>query len=100
MSTSPGDPTDRTSIFPFEPKERLQAALSEVNHAKSSLEAALNALHARPRAEKVGVTAAVTDAFDRLRAAAAELLAIRSAIDDDGVPSFEPTSSSESAIRS
>jgi hypothetical protein len=52
----------------------LDAAVAEVAAAEASLEALLRELRVAPRSEKVGVTAGVEAAFDRLRTARAELV--------------------------
>ena len=54
-------------------RETLDAALSEVAAAEVSLEALLGQLRIGPRAEKVGVTASIEAAFNRLRTARTEL---------------------------
>ena len=64
-------------------RQRLTLAISEVSLAESALEAALDTLNARPRAEKVTVTAVVTDAFTRLRSAHAELEKLRELVEHD-----------------
>lgn len=58
-------------------RERLTAAISEVALAEDALETVLRALSAGPRAEKVTVTAAVSEAFARLRVARDDLKALR-----------------------
>lgn len=59
-------------------RERLTAALSEVSLAEGALETTLRALGSGgPRAEKVAVTAVVTEAFARLRRAHEELTRLR-----------------------
>ncbi|MBX3185819.1 MAG: hypothetical protein KF819_02345 [Labilithrix sp.] len=62
---------------PAELRETVNAALSEVTLAEAALETALRELSSGTRAEKVAVTAVVSDAFARLRAARAELTRLR-----------------------
>ena len=64
-------------------RERLSAAISEVTLAENALETALRELTSRPRAEKVTVTDAVSDAFARLRKARQELSALHELIADE-----------------
>lgn len=64
-------------------KKRLEAGLGEVSLAEKSLEAALGALKARPRAEKVSVDKIITEAFIRLRNAHTVLLEVRQLVDDE-----------------
>lgn len=63
-------------------RERVDAALSEVTLAEKALEKALKELASGRRAEKVAVSAVVSDAFTRLRAAHAELLRLRELVSD------------------
>lgn len=65
--------------------QRLSAALSEVSAAESALEATLRELGSGgPRAEKVAVTAVVSDSFARLRRAHQDLTRVRDLIEEDG----------------
>jgi len=56
---------------------QLDAALTEVSAAEEALDAVLRDLRAGARAEKVTITAAVEEAFARLRRGRAELAALR-----------------------
>ena len=58
-----------------DPKLSLEIAKRDLARAEAEVDTALSALHAAPRAEKTGVTRAVEDAFDKVRAA-------RRALDD------------------
>jgi len=69
--------------FAVELRQRLDAACSEVTFAESALETALRELGSGPRAEKIAVTAVVSDAFARLRLAHAELLRLRDMVDGE-----------------
>ena len=52
-----------------DPKLSLVIARRDLLRAEAEVEAALSALHAAPRAEKTGVTRAMEDAFEKVRAA-------------------------------
>lgn len=60
----------------------LDAALSEVTAAEESLELVLRELRGGARAEKVTISAALEKAFERVRAARAELAKLRDQVDD------------------
>jgi hypothetical protein len=62
-------------------RETLASALAEVAAAEVSLETLLRQLRVGPRAEKVGVTAAVEAAFSRLRVARTELAKLIGLVD-------------------
>jgi hypothetical protein len=65
-------------------RRRLTKALSEVSLAEGALEMTLRELGSGgPRAEKVTVTAVVTEAFARLRSAHEDLNRVRDLIEDD-----------------
>jgi hypothetical protein len=65
-------------------RRRLNAALSEVTVAEGVLETTLRELgNGGPRAEKVAITANVSDAFARLRKAHEELNRLRDLIDSE-----------------
>jgi hypothetical protein len=65
-------------------RDRLTTALSEVTLAEAALETALRELGSGgPRAEKVAVTAVVTEAFARVRRAHQELNDLRELIEVD-----------------
>jgi hypothetical protein len=65
-------------------RQRLTAALSEVTLAEGALETTLRELgNGGPRAEKVAVTAIVTEAFARLRRAHEDLNRVRDLIEVD-----------------
>ena len=52
-----------------DPKLSLEIARRDLARAEAEVDTALSALHAAPRAEKTGVTRAVEDAFEKVRAA-------------------------------
>jgi hypothetical protein len=65
-------------------RQRLTAALSEVSLAEGVLETTLRELgNGGPRAEKVAVTAVVSEAFARLRRAHEDLNRVRDLIEID-----------------
>ena len=61
--------------------EELDAAIIEVSQAEGALEGLLRALQAGVRAEKVAASDAITQAFDRLRAARVTLSKLRDSLD-------------------
>ncbi len=61
----------------------ILAANGSIGDAERALKAALAAINASPRAEKVTVSRAVEDAFERLRAARAILEALAASEDAD-----------------
>jgi hypothetical protein len=72
------------SALKDELRQRLTAALSEVSLAEEALETTLHELgNGGPRAEKVAVTAVVSEAFARLRRAHEELNRLRELIEID-----------------
>lgn len=65
-------------------RQRLTAALSEVSLAEAALETTLRELgNGGPRAEKVAVTAVVSEAFQRLRRAHEDLNRVRDIVELD-----------------
>jgi hypothetical protein len=62
-------------------RSKLDTALGEVTAAEGQLEAVLRELRSGVRAEKISVTAAVEQAFNRLRNARAELARLRELVD-------------------
>jgi hypothetical protein len=52
-----------------DPKLSLEIARRDLARAEAEVDTALSALQAGPRAEKTGVTRAVEDAFEKVRAA-------------------------------
>ncbi len=64
-------------------REHVNAAISEVSLAERALEKTLKELASGRRAEKVAVSAAVSDAFARLRAAHAELIRLKDLVSEE-----------------
>lgn len=54
----------------------LSRAISELDEAEGALDVAMSALQVAPRAQKQGISAALEQALERLRAARAELTAL------------------------
>ncbi|HVJ90029.1 MAG TPA: hypothetical protein VM580_09505 [Labilithrix sp.] len=63
-------------------RKELEAALAEVSAAEQALDAVLSELRTGVRAEKVTVTAAIEDAFTRLRNSRAALAKLRELVDE------------------
>lgn len=64
-------------------KERIDAALSEVTAAEAALDSVLQELRAGVRAEKVTISAAVEQAFTRLRKSRVVLAKLRDEVDSE-----------------
>jgi len=58
------DPSDKV-----DPKLSLAIARRDLTRAEAEVDTALSALHKAPRAEKTGITRAVEEAFEKVRAA-------------------------------
>ena len=62
-------------------REKIDAAIAEVTAAEEALGSLLGELRAGVRAEKVTVTVAVQEAFERLRKARAFLAGLRDVVE-------------------
>jgi hypothetical protein len=65
------------------PREELDAALSEVSSAEQALDTVLRELRSGVRAEKVTITAAIEEAFARLRVSRVALAKLRERLVDE-----------------
>lgn len=61
---------------------KVEAAKLAIAKAQSDLEAAINEIRVAPRAEKIALSDVLEDAFEKLRAAKAELLEIEALLID------------------
>ena len=61
----------------IDPKLSLEIAKRDLARAEAEVDTALSALHGAPRAEKTGITRAVEDAFEKVRAARRALDALQ-----------------------
>ena len=61
----------------IDPKLSLEVAKRDLARAEAEVDTALSVLRAAPRAEKTGITRAVEDAFEKVRAARRALDALQ-----------------------
>ena len=67
-----------------DPKLSLEIAKRDLARAEAEVDTALSALQSAPRAEKTGVTRAIEDAFEKVRAARRALDGLE--LDDTELP--------------